>query len=184
MNQFYKNLVLWLVIGLIMIALFQVFNRPQKSSTELVFSDFINLVEEGQVTEVLIQGDHVLGRLVGGKEFRTYTPEDPELISLMRAKGIRISVEPPEQTTWYMSLLITWFPMILLLGIWVFFMRQMQAGGSKALSFGKSKARLLSDSKKKATFKDVAGIDEAKEELQEIIDFLQLFLGLIPLLLK
>ncbi|MCH6566785.1 MAG: ATP-dependent zinc metalloprotease FtsH [Nitrospinae bacterium] len=173
MNQFYKNLLLWLVIGLIMIALFQVFNRPQKSTTELVFSDFINLVEEGQVTEVLIQGDHVLGRLVGGKEFRTYTPEDPELISILRAKGIRISVEPPEQSTWYMTLLITWFPMILLLGIWVFFMRQMQAGGSKALSFGKSKARLLSDSKRKATFKDVAGIDEAKEELQEIIDFLR-----------
>jgi len=125
------------------------------------------------VTEVLIQGDHVLGRLVGGKEFRTYTPEDPELISILRAKGIRISVEPPEQSTWYMTLLITWFPMILLLGIWVFFMRQMQAGGSKALSFGKSKARLLSDSKRKATFKDVAGIDEAKEELQEIIDFLR-----------
>ncbi|MFQ6672695.1 MAG: ATP-dependent metallopeptidase FtsH/Yme1/Tma family protein, partial [Candidatus Tectimicrobiota bacterium] len=146
MNQFSKNLILWLVIGLIMIALFQAFNRPQKQSREVVFSDFINLVEEGQVVEVLVRGDRVHGRLVGGTQFRTYTPEDPELIGLLRAKGIRISVEPPEQNTWYMSLLVTWFPMILLLGIWVFFMRQMQAGGSKALSFGKSKARLLSDS--------------------------------------
>jgi cell division protease FtsH len=171
-NQFYKNLALWLVIGLIMIALFQVFNRPSKGAKELIFSDFMNLVQEGQVTEVLIQGDHIHGRLLDGKQFRTFVPKDPELISLLRSKKIRISVEPPEQASWYMNLLVTWFPMILLLGIWVFFMRQMQVGGSKALSFGKSKARLLSDSKKKATFKDVAGIDEAKEELQEIIDFL------------
>lgn len=173
MNQFYKNLVLWLVIGLIMIALFQVFNRPQKSSKDTVFSDFMNMVESGQVVEVLIQGDRVHGRTLEGKQFRTYVPKDPELITALRSKKIRITVEPPEQTSWYMNLLVTWFPMILLLGIWVFFMRQMQVGGSKALSFGKSKARLLSDSKKKATFKDVAGIDEAKEELQEIIDFLR-----------
>jgi cell division protease FtsH len=171
-SQFYKNLALWLMIGLIMIALFQVFNRPQKDSREVVFSDFVNLVEEGQVVEVLILGDRIHGRMVGGKQFRTFTPKDPELIGLLRSKGIRISVEPPEQSSWYMNLLVTWFPMVLLLGIWIFFMRQMQAGGSKALSFGKSKARLLSDSKKKATFKDVAGVDEAKEELQEIIDFL------------
>jgi cell division protease FtsH len=171
-NQFYKNLALWLVIGLIMIALFQVFNRPQKDSGGIIFSDFVNMVEEGQVAEVLILGDRIHGRLVGGKQFRTFTPKDPELIGLLRSKGIRISVEPPEQSSWYMNLLVTWFPMVLLLGIWIFFMRQMQAGGSKALSFGKSKARLLSDSKKKATFKDVAGVDEAKEELQEIIDFL------------
>lgn len=173
MNQFYKNLALWLVIGLIMIALFQVFNRPSKSAKELIFSDFMNLVEKGQIVEVLIQGDHIHGRLLDGKQFRTFVPKDPELISILRSKKIRITVEPPEQASWYMNLLVTWFPMILLLGIWVFFMRQMQAGGSKALSFGKSKARLLSDSKKRATFKDVAGIDEAKEELQEIIDFLR-----------
>jgi cell division protease FtsH len=171
-NQFYKNLALWLVIGLIMIALFQVFNKPSKAAKEIIFSDFMNMAEKGQVIEVLFQGDRVHGRMVDGKQFRTFVPKDPELISILRSKKIRITVEPPEQASWYMNLLVTWFPMILLLGIWVFFMRQMQVGGSKALSFGKSKARLLSDSKKKATFKDVAGIDEAKEELQEIIDFL------------
>lgn len=173
MNQFYKNLALWLIIGLIMIALFNIFPFEKSQHQEIIFSEFVNSVEKGDVVEVIIQGDNISGRFSDGKSFKTYTPKDPELIKILREKGVRINALPPEQTSWYMNILISWFPMLLLLGIWIFFMRQMQAGGTKALSFGKSKARLLSDKKSKATFKDVAGIDEAKEELQEIIEFLK-----------
>ena len=174
MNQFYKNLALWLVIGLILIALFNVFNKPLTPQSEVVFSEFMNEVENGQITEVMIQGDSISGKYADGRSFQTMAPpKDPDLIRTLRGKGVRIVVVPPEQTSWYMSILISWFPMILLLGIWIFFMRQMQAGGGKALSFGKSKARLMNEAKNKITFKDVAGVDEAKEELHEIIEFLK-----------
>ena len=173
MNQFYKNIALWLVIGLIMIALFNLFNQPLTPFKELIFSDFMNQVSSGNVEEVVVQGDHIKGKLQDGKMFRTNIVSDPELIKFLREKSVRIKVMPPEETTWYANLLISWFPMLLLLGVWIFFMRQMQSGGGKALSFGKSRAKLLSQQKKKATFKDVAGVDEAKEELQEIIEFLK-----------
>jgi cell division protease FtsH len=174
LNQFYKNLALWLVIGLIMISLFNIFNRPLAPQSEIIFSDFYNKVETGQISEVVIQGDQIRGTYTDGLTFQTYAPpKDPDIIKMLREKGVRIVVEPPEQTSWYMNILISWFPMLLLLGIWIFFMRQMQSGGGKALSFGKSKARLMSDKKNKTTFKDVAGVDEAKEELHEIIEFLK-----------
>ena len=174
MNQFYKNLALWLVIGMILIALFNIFNQPQNTKFEIIFSEFMNQVETGQVTEVTIQGDNISGKYADGRSFQTMAPpKDPDLVRTLREKGVRIVVVPPEQTSWYMNILISWFPMILLLGIWIFFMRQMQSGGGKALSFGKSKARLMSDVKNKTTFKDVAGVDEAKEELHEIIEFLK-----------
>ncbi|KMP12489.1 cell division protein FtsH [Candidatus Nitromaritima sp. SCGC AAA799-A02] len=174
MNQFYKNLALWLVIGMILIALFNIFNKPLVNQSEIIFSEFMNQVETGQITEVVIQGDSISGKYVDGRSFQTMTPpKDPDLIRILREKGVRIVVVPPEQTSWYMNILISWFPMILLLGIWIFFMRQMQSGGGKALSFGKSKARLMGESKNKITFKDVAGVDEAKEELHEIIEFLK-----------
>ena len=174
MNQFYKNLALWLVIGMILIALFNIFNEPVTEQSEIVFSEFISEVESGQITEVMIQGDRISGTYLDGRSFQTMTPpRDPDLIRILREKEVRIVVVPPEQTSWYMTILISWFPMILLLGIWIFFMRQMQAGGGKALSFGKSKARLTNDAKNKTTFKDVAGVDEAKEELHEIIEFLR-----------
>ena len=173
MNQFYKNIALWLVIGLIMIALFNLFNQPLTPIKEVIFSDFMNQVSSGNVEEVVVQGDHIKGKLQDGKMFRTNIVSDPELIKFLREKSVRIKVMPPEETTWYTNLLISWFPMLLLLGVWIFFMRQMQSGGGKALSFGKSRAKLLSQQKKKATFKDVAGVDEAKEELQEIIEFLK-----------
>ena len=174
MNQFYKNLALWLVIGLIMIALFNIFNKPHTPYKDIIYSDFVNAVEKGEVTEVSIQEDAITGKLNNDDRiFRTLTPKDADLIKILREKGVKISVAPPAQDSWLTNLLVSWFPMILLLGIWLFFMRQMQMGGGKALSFGKAKVRLLSDKKNSATFKNVAGIDEAKEELKEIIDFLK-----------
>jgi len=174
LNQFYKNLALWLVIGMIMIAVFNIFNQPLNSQSEVIFSEFMNEVESGKITEVTIQGDRISGKYLDGSSFQTMTPsKDQDLIRILREKGVRIVVVAPEQTSWYMNILISWFPMILLLGIWIFFMRQMQAGGGKAMSFGKSKARLMNEDKNKVTFNDVAGVDEAKEELREIIEFLR-----------
>jgi cell division protease FtsH len=159
---------------MILIALFNIFNQPLNTQSEVIFSEFMNQVENGQITEVMIQGDSISGKNVDGRSFQTMTPpKDPDLVRILREKGVRIVVVPPEQTSWYMNILISWFPMILLLGIWIFFMRQMQSGGGKALSFGKSKARLMNEAKNKTTFKDVAGVDEAKEELHEIIEFLK-----------
>ena len=173
MSQFYKNLALWLVIGLIMIALFNVFSRPQRPTREISFSEFLDQVTEGQVQEVTIQGDDIRGVNRTGTSFRTFAPKDPELIPTLRKQGVRIQAEPPEKTSWYVNLFISWFPMLLLLGVWIFFMRQMQSGGSKALSFGKSRAKLSSEKGRKVTFKDVAGVDEAKEEVVELIEFLK-----------
>jgi cell division protease FtsH len=157
-SQFYKNLALWLVIGLIMIALFNVFSRPQRPTREISFSEFLDQVAEGQVQEVTIQGDDIRGLYRNGTSFRTFSPKDPELIPTLRQHSVRIQAEPPERTSWYVNLFISWFPMLLLLGVWIFFMRQMQSGGSKALSFGKSRAKLMSEKGRKVTFKDVAGV--------------------------
>jgi cell division protease FtsH len=174
LNQFYKNLALWLIIGLVMVGLFQAFNGTRTLDRKIVYSDFLQSVNQGQISEVLVQGDNIRGRYLNGKIFQTYAPKDPNLIDTLRKKGVRISAEPAEQNSWYVNLLLSWFPMLVLLGVWIFFMRQMQMGGSKALSFGKSKARLVSDpDKKKMTFKDVAGIEEAQEELEELVDFLR-----------
>jgi len=173
LNQFYKNLALWLVIGIVLIALFNIFNKPIIIQSEVIFSDFMDQVEQGQVNEVMIRGDNITGKYIDDQAFETTAPPKyPDLIKALRDKNVRIVVVAPEQTSWYMSILISWFPMLLLLGIWMFFMRQMQVGGGKALSFGKSRAR-LNETKNKTTFKDVAGVDEAKEELHEIIEFLK-----------
>ncbi|MBW1996951.1 MAG: ATP-dependent zinc metalloprotease FtsH [Deltaproteobacteria bacterium] len=171
MNPFYKNLALWLVISLLMVMLFQVFKQPERGRLNVGYSDFLSMVENGSITEVTIQGDNISGISAQGP-FKTYAPKDPELIKLLRSKGVKISAKPEEDSPWF-QVLLSWVPMLLLIGVWIFFMRQMQVGGGKALSFGKSRARLMTESQEKITFDDVAGIDEAKEELQEIIEFLR-----------
>ena len=171
MNPFYKNLALWLVISLMVIMLFKVFQQPDRASTSISYSDFLNMVESGSVLQVVIQGNNLSGSSSQGP-FKTFAPDDPELIQLLRSKNVKILAKPEENSPWF-QVFLSWVPMLLLVGVWIFFMRQMQAGGGKALSFGKSRARLMTDSQEKVTFEDVAGIDEAKEELQEIIEFLR-----------
>lgn len=173
MSPFYKNLALWLVISLMVILLFNMFHQPQQTSHQINYSQFMTSVEKGEVSQVTIQGDNISGVYADGKPFRTFAPRDADLIRTLREHGVEIQVKPQEESPWYMTILISWFPMLLLVGVWIFFMRQMQMGGGKAMSFGKSRARLLSESSKKVTFDDVAGIDEAKEELHEIVEFLK-----------
>ena len=173
LNPLQKNIALWLVISLVFVLLYHLFNQPKNTPGTLIFSDFVSTVEKGQVTEVTIQGENISGKLADGKTFKTYMPKDAQLIPLFREKNVRVSAKPAEDSPWYMNLLISWFPMLLLIGIWIFFMRQMQSGGGKAMAFGKSKARLVTDKSKKVTFADVAGVDEAKAELEEVIDFLR-----------
>ena len=173
MSPFYKNLALWLVISLMMILLFNLFSQPRSTQEKVIFSDFLASVERGEVKEVTIQGHNIYGRYANHKEFRTFTPGYPDLIKALREKDVKISAKPEDDNPWYMTVLVSWFPMILLIGFWIFFMRQMQAGGTKAMSFGKARAKLLTEKQQKVTFVDVAGIDESKEELQEIIEFLR-----------
>jgi len=173
LNQFYKNLALWLVISLMMILLFNLFNKPKPTSDALTYSDFVTAVEAGKVKSVTIQGNDVLGKYTDGKSFRTYRPSDAQISEMLMEKKVEVSARPEEEKFSWFSIFISWFPLILLVGVWIFFMRQMQAGGGKAMSFGKSRAKLLTEAQGKITFEDVAGIEEAKEELQEIIQFLK-----------
>src|SRR5689334_6856161 len=174
MNQVYKNLALWMVIGLIVILLFTVFQGAQQNGIEQPnFSEFLRAVEQGKVESVVIRGNLVTYQLKDGSPTqRTYTVDYPDLVKLLRDKGVKIAVEPEDSNPWY-AYVLQWVPMLLFIGVWIFFMRQMQGGGAKALSFGKARARLISEKQNKVTFQDVAGVEEAKEELREIIEFLK-----------
>jgi cell division protease FtsH len=173
LNPFYRNIAFWLVISLLMVLLFNLFSRPQMKPETINFTQFIAAVERGEIVSVTIQGSKVSGRYLDGREFRLFVPEYPDLVTNLREKGVEISAKPTGESPFWQSILISWFPMLLLIGVWIFFMRQVQAGGGKALAFGKSRAKILSKDQHKVTFEDVAGVEEAKEELEEIIHFLK-----------
>ncbi|MBL1457136.1 MULTISPECIES: ATP-dependent zinc metalloprotease FtsH [unclassified Methylophaga] len=170
-----KNIVLWVVIAMVLMSVFNNFGPQQSKQSEMDYSTFISSVKSGSVTSVDIQGRTITGELSDGSNFTTYSPEyDPGLIGDLLDNGVAIQAEPAEKTGLLMQIFISWFPMLLLIAVWIFFMRQMQGGGGKnPMSFGKSKARMLNEDQVKVTFKDVAGVEEAKEEVHELVDFLR-----------
>src|SRR5215213_6564164 len=178
LNSTVKTALLWVVIIVLVFLLWNLFQTTKGNSEQIAFSAFLDKVNQGQIEKVKIRGDDVTGEMKapvpgGKKEFHLTAPTNyPNMIDLLREKKVVIEVEPKGDAP-FITALITWAPVLFLIGLWIFFMRQMQAGGNKALSFGKSKAKLLSGSAKKVTFKDVAGVDEAKVELHEIIEFLK-----------
>ncbi len=149
------------------------FSKQDGREPEIAFSEFMTAVESGSVREVVIQGNNIQGKYDKGEPFRTFAPDDTDLVKTLRDKGVKIAAKPEDDSPWYMRLLLNGFPMLLLIGVWIFFMRQMQVGGGKAMSFGKSRAKLLNEDQHRVTFSDVAGVDEAKDDLQEIIAFLR-----------
>ena len=174
MNQVSRNLLLWVAIGLAMVMLFNMFQQPQSPVTRISYSDFMSRVDAGQIQSVTIQGNVLTGRgSEKGSEVQAYAPDDANLVSQLMAKKVEVQAEPPEEPSWYMSLLLNWLPLLLLIGVWIFVIRQMQGGGAgKAMSFGRSRARMLNEESVRVTFDDVAGVDEAKEELSEVVEFL------------
>jgi cell division protease FtsH len=170
-----KNIILWVVIAIVLMSVFNNFAPRQTSSRHMEYSQFIQDIKTGQVSRVLIEGRTIRGAKQTGERFVTYSPGDPGLIGDLLNNGVAIDVKPPEQQGLLMQIFISWFPMLLLIGVWIFFMRQMQGGGGGrgAMSFGKSKARMLSEDQVKVTFSDVAGVEEAKEEVGELVEFLR-----------
>ncbi|WP_456398115.1 ATP-dependent zinc metalloprotease FtsH [Desulfurobacterium sp.] len=168
-----KSVALWITIALLMIIAFNFFSSPQFTRKKIPFSTFLQEVEKGEVKKVTIKGQQITGVTKEGKEFETYTPYYPDLVKQLTEKKVEINVKPEEGSPWYITVLVSWLPMIFLIVIWISMMRQMNAGGSKALSFAKSRAKIFIDNKPKVTFKDVAGIDEIKEEVAEIVEFLR-----------
>ncbi|MDU7524722.1 MAG: ATP-dependent zinc metalloprotease FtsH, partial [Roseomonas mucosa] len=177
MNNFGRNLALWVIVALLLVALFNLFqpsSTNQARGQQVAYSDFLNEVQAGRVRDARIQGRVVSGQLTDGRTYSTYVPDDPALVGKLTEKGVRVEARPEESdVNPLFHYLLSWFPMLLLIGVWVFFMRQMQGGGGRAMGFGKSRAKLLTEKQGRVTFDDVAGIDEAKAELEEIVEFLR-----------
>ena len=177
MNSNFRNLAIWVVIGLLLMALFNLFQNPSQGrrGNEIPYSEFLAGVDAGNVAEVTIAKHRITGTYRDkGASFTTISPEDPGLVERLSKKGVKITARPPEEDVpSILGVLVNWFPMLLLIGVWIFFMRQMQSGGGRAMGFGKSKAKLLTERHGRVTFEDVAGVDEAKSDLQEIVEFLR-----------
>ncbi len=176
MNANFRNFALWVIIGLVLIALFNLFqNTGQRAAgVDIAYSQFISEVDQGHVRSVVIAGQQIAGNYTDGTSFQTYAPQDPALVQKLEDKGVTITAKAPsEGGQSLLGMLVSWFPMFLILAVWIFFMRQMQGTGGKALGFGKSKAKLLTEAHGRVTFEDVAGVDEAKEDLEEIVEFLR-----------
>ncbi len=173
----FKNLAMWAVIVFLTIGLYNMFKNPQRSINQqnnIIFSEFLSEVENGRVVQVEIQGNNIKGIMSNGEKFMTYSPNDPNLIEKLSDKGVSISAAPiEEKMPSLLGVLLSWFPMLLLIAVWIFFMRQMQGGKGGAMGFGRSKAKLMNELKGKITFNDVAGIEEAKEEVEEVVEFLK-----------
>ncbi|MFM9969977.1 MAG: ATP-dependent zinc metalloprotease FtsH [Burkholderiales bacterium] len=174
MNNLFKNLVIWLVIGLVLMTVFNQFNTRQQTLTLMDYSQFIEEVKAGRIGEVVIEGRNLKARTMDGKPVTSYSPGDIWLVSDLLKYGVKIKAKPEEEPSLLMNIFVSWFPMLLLIGVWVFFMRQMQGGGrGGAFSFGKSRARMMDESSNTVTFADVAGCEEAKEDVAELVDFLR-----------
>ena len=174
MNNLFRNIAIWLIIALVLMTVFNSFNNRQTALSQLDYGSFLEEVKQGHVTKVTIEGHVIKGVKSDGKRFTTYAPPDLWLVSDLLKNGVAVEAKPEEEQSFLMNIFISWFPMLLLIGVWVFFMRQMQGGGrGGAFSFGKSRARILDESTNQITFADVAGCDEAKEEVSELVEFLR-----------
>jgi cell division protease FtsH len=176
MNANIRNFALWVIIVLLLLALFSLFQNPaqRQATNDISFSQLLNEVDQGRVRDVVIQGPEITGSFTDGRAFQTYSPNDPSLVQRLYGKGVSITAKPlQDNVPWFVSLLISWLPFIALIGVWIFLSRQMQGGAGKAMGFGKSRAKLLTEAHGRVTFEDVAGIDEAKSDLTEIVEFLR-----------
>ena len=176
MNANLRNFALWFIIVMLLLALFTLFQSPssQRSQDDIPFSQLLTEIDAGRVRDVVIQGPEIHGTFIGGQQFKTYAPNDPTLVPKLYGKGVQITARPQQDSVpWFVTLLVNWLPMLLLIGAWIFLSRQMQGGAGKAMGFGKSRAKMLTEAHGRVTFDDVAGVDEAKQDLQEIVEFLR-----------